>query len=164
MTRNNCINANGSGVLQVAQVSTSGYTGYTEYFPLVIAGNILSNDSIPQQTDGKEILTLDFTPLLATSKIHIECHAAPIFNSGIALFKDATANALCMQYKFNAYFQNFELIYEESAASTATRTYKIRIGWVATASGGTGHINGNAAARQFGGAQSCRMTIYEILA
>ena len=99
--------------------------------------------SIPQISEGTEIMTAAITPTAADSILYIECvlpYVAknsytenPISGMMMALFVDSTANALHCSPSMPAYFdaeaaQLFPgfLKYSLSAASTTARTYKLR--------------------------------------
>jgi len=79
-----------------------------------------------------------------------------------ALFVDATASAIYatkMQPVGGAAMSNLCFEHAVSSASTSSRTYRIRVGAV------SGHIyvNGDSAARNYGGVSRARITIEERL-
>ena len=153
--------AAGGKVLQAVNVLTNTASSTSSQFP--------ADDSIPQNNEGTELMTLAITPQSASSKLHIhvqicgsKSNEAPIY---WALFVDSTANALAWggHYTGDLAIQNagsgFHVV---SSASTSARTYKIRIG-PDSAVGGTVYINRNSAsASRLGNIGHCGIIIYEI--
>lgn len=147
----------GGKVAQVVYAATSTATSTATIIPL--------DNTIPQNTEGAELLTVSITPTNANSTLLIE------FNGGwgssnpsiiIALFVDSTANALTATITTPngvGYSQQFGLKYIESAGSTATRTYKIRYG-PSSATAYMLNYNGNNA---FSTAKQATLTVTEIL-
>lgn len=129
------------------------------------------DDTIPQNTEGFEVLTQAITPTNANNTLVIEalvhlCHS----NSTIdlftgALFQDSTAGALAASFmgRNTAGDDGDTLIlrHEMVAGTTSSTTFKIRAG---SSDAGTLSFNGQAAARLFGGviASSIRITEYKI--
>lgn len=160
-----CINykkANGTAVVassggKVAQVVMTTYATYSSN-----STAIPFDDTIPQITEGEEILSQAITPTSASSTLYFKVNAVlygtdyPI----VALFKDPTANALAagVNQTVNK-IEAIYLAYSESAASTAARTYKVRVG----PASGTIYVNGDSGARKFGGVEFCSIEIWEVL-
>jgi len=103
--------------------------------------------SIPQITEGVEVLTLEITPSLSTSVLVIEgtitLGAGGLDNLTIALFVDSTSNAIAASSSVatnSVYVYTIPIKYYVSSGSTSARTYKIRAG----ASGNTVYINGTS--------------------
>jgi hypothetical protein len=89
--------------------------------------------------------------------------ASTTMNVGVALFVDATANALhatSQRVEGAVSMSSVPLRHTVSAASTTARTYRIRIGPDA---GGSAHLNGDGGGRQFGGVAVSSLTVKEIL-
>lgn len=141
---------------------------YSEYLANAdITTQIPFDDTIPQTTEGVEILTASITPKSATNKLLIRfqgvyCTTASAANAGCALFVDATANALAaasgvvgVSYDIG----HMALEYEEAAGSTATRTYRVRVG---PGTGTTLRMNGEDNARRYGGKQRATLIIEEV--
>lgn len=151
--------------IQVVQTSTSAFLTITAIIPF--------DNTIPQQGEGTEIITLAITPTSATNRLYISFTAAASTigaastGTGVgALFQDATADALASTFidstpaaavsdVTTACF-NFSML----AGTTSSTTFKIRGGVV----GGddTLWINGTAGAAVFGGVSSTTLTITEI--
>lgn len=146
----------GMRVIQIKPSITAAYTTSTSTIP--------TDDTIPQSTEGVEIITSDFVPRSATSKILIVVFGSGKANSGgiiAAIFKDAGADALAAGHMGgqtadgiwgNAFF------YVESSASTAKRTYKLRMG---STTGVAFGVNGNSATRLLGGVSISGIIVIE---
>lgn len=128
------------------------------------------DDTLPQNTEGDEYLTLAITPTSATNRLRIEAefhvsHSVAGRNIIMALFQDSTANALRASYVYNASsslpsVNTIRLRHEMVAGSTSALTFKIRIGG---GSAGTLTVNGGASARKLGGALISSITIDELV-
>lgn len=136
------------------------YTTYTTVLPL--------DNTIPQNTEGTEIITRAFTPVSASSRIRITFHAMGSTDIAgawsAALFVDSTADALAATTCFITSANNVNdltLVHEEASSSTSARTYKIRVGPV---TGVTMALNGSpGGGRFFGGVSKATLVIEEII-
>ena len=146
-------------VLQVQNTTSFANTTGTTLIPL--------DDSIPQNTEGGEFLTLAFTPTLATNKLYINVHgfwSSTASNSWLtmALFQDDIANAIATTTHFDSN-ANWSVIrglnYFMTAGTTSETTFKVRVGNNASS---TVTMNGISSLRYFGGAMSSGITIMEI--
>ena len=131
------------------------------------SNSIPEDDTIPQNTEGTEVMTLAITPTSATSKLHIFANAfgshSASTRTGIALFVDSTANALAFTGSANGgatTMHGTQLQHVLTSGSTSARTYKIRMGGMA--SSGTLSFNGQSGARKFGGVILSSIIIMEI--
>lgn len=137
----------------------------------VATGSTLMNDddTIPQNTEGDEYMTLAITPTSATNKLLIEAKVFGSFaqSSGssrtiAALFQDSTADALTAtgNYEANPATQNTVILshYMTSGTSSST-TFKVRVGGHNT---GTYTFNGVSGGRKYGSIQKSSITITEI--
>lgn len=128
------------------------------------ATTIPADDTIPQITEGTS-LSVDtaITPINASSVIEITVNALIGSSSEttgcVALFVDATANALASTFPLIRNQTSVTLVYTESAGSTSARTYRARAGL----GSGTVYINGSSAGRLGGGVTVTSMTVREIL-
>ena len=108
------------------------------------------DDTVFQNTEGFEILTLAITPTASNSILKFECSCTYGATSGYAgqlgLFQDTTADALCSQYIYIYGYGHITLQHLMTAGTTSSTTFKIRAG----ASGGTIGINGTSS--RIGGA------------
>lgn len=173
-------------IIGVAQLSgtlptTSGGTGVAASNPViqqtrvqtgaVATGSttIPDDDTIPQNTEGDQYMSLAHTPLNSANILRIDV-VANFSNSGsantlMALFQDSTANALTAtrisdtpsagrgcQVVFSYYM---------TAGTTSSTTFKLRIGGDSAA---TITFNGTAGARRFGGVNFSSIIITEYAA
>jgi hypothetical protein len=127
------------------------------------------DDTIPQNTEGVEVITVSITPTSATNRLRIEFDAgqASINNTGrvmSALFQDTTADALAATSESfgGTTYDSFSLrlSHEMAAGTTSATTFKIRVG---PTSGSTAYVNSNnAGSRIFGGVAAARLRVIEI--
>lgn len=152
---------NGSRAGEVVQVvnSTSGAvaTG-TTVLPL--------DDTIPQNTEGDEYMTLAVTPKAATNKLKIEVTVVLASSAGgtlaAALFQDSTAGALAVvgtRVDTTGSLYTLSFTHYMAAGTTSATTFKVRCG---NSAAGTVTFNGVAAGREYGGVMSSSITITEI--
>ena len=130
---------------------------------------IPNDDTIPQNTEGKEAFSLAITPSNANNKLLIRAFCGCISSDTanrrcyFALFKDSDANAIAVSYAdFQAAAtgeQGLDLTHFMTAGTTSEITFKIRFGASNT---GTCTLNGSSGARLMGGVLATGMTIQEI--
>lgn len=142
---------------------------YDEYTTHASLTTVLPlDDTIPQNTEGTEILSRAFTPVSASSRIRITFHGIASTDIAAAwsaaLFVDSTADALAATTCFITSANNVNdltLVHEVASGSTSARTYKIRVGPV---TGATMTMNGSpSGGRYFGGVAKATLVIEEIL-
>lgn len=129
---------------------------------------IPSDDTIPQNTEGDQVITVTITPTSSTNRLRIEFDCGLIGGTGssgsvvCALFQDTTANALAVYasgYTSTAPLRNARMSYEMAAGTTGATTFKVRCG----SSGVTLYVNGDAGgSRLFGGVSAARLRVTEI--
>ncbi len=138
---------------------------------VTLNSNIPIDDTIPQSGEGVQVLTLAITPHSASNLLVIKFYGfvgpngmltAPV----IALFQDATANALAATSGSvvfwggnNTDLGTAVLSHTMAAGTTSSTTFKIRIGMLP---GLFGYLNGNNVSRNFGGRASSVLEIWEI--
>ena len=139
---------------------------------------IPADDTIPQNTEGAEILTLAITPKSATSTLIISVDTNLVEESNAAdgcvlcaLFRDSTADAIVATIESGkgtgggvyAAMEGAEMSLNTSvsAASTSETTFKLRVGGEQA---GTYRWNGGASSRRLGGVMTTSITIFEVLA
>lgn len=147
---------------QESMIATTDST--TNAFPM--------DNTIPQNTEGKEFTTKAITPLSASSVLEIEVEVTFSHNSSgeivTALFVDAVADALTGSVKTSRsgngaqQMGTYSYITRIASGSTSARTYKLRFG-PASNVGGTSYINSQAGNALFGGAMLSGIRITEIL-
>ena len=143
---------------QIVATQTGAVATGTTTFP--------EDDTIPQNTEGDEYMTLAITPKSSTSRLMI---TAQVFGSvssgtrwGIGLFKDSTADALSFASAFVKDATSMATCYIEHSllsGSTSAQTFKIRAGGFSSA---TFTFNGQSGARKFGGTILSSIHITEI--
>jgi hypothetical protein len=146
------------------QAGTVVQTLYGEYTANANITSIIPvDDTIPQNTEGTEILAVSITPRFATSTILCRFQGqgqmSVVGSGSAALFRGATIGAIA------ANRVNFEqpswlgLEYMDSPATTSSTTYRIRVG---PSAAGTLRLNGSQAARAFGGVARATLLLSEI--
>jgi hypothetical protein len=146
-------------VAQVVNTQTGASTTGTTTIPL--------DDTIPQNTEGDEYMTLAITPTNASSTLIIEAEvflaSSALNNLIVGLFQDSTANALAANMaRADTADQVYPvtLRHKMTAGTTSATTFKIRAGGSAA---GTTTFNGRTGTRLFGGVAASSITITEIL-
>jgi hypothetical protein len=131
---------------------------------------IPNDDTIPQITEGVEVVTKAITPNNSSNRLIIRgvvAYDAPTDGSVevLALFQDATANALaCSANDSGATAGPTSMIFiqhEMAAGTTSATTFRLRIGSSDT---NTLTVNGDGSARKYGGVLTSNISITEIKA
>lgn len=146
-------------VVQVVNTMSSGVQTGSTVIPL--------DDTIPQNTEGFEVMTLAITPFDTNNKLQIDVcvtlSCASAYWGIVALFQDSTASALAAvaQYQnIGTGMLNFKFTHYMTAGTTSSTTFKVRIG---PESSRTMTFNGASSARYFGGVMASSITIHEII-
>jgi len=153
------VDASVSEVIQV--VEGTPYTTYSS-----TATTIPNDDTIPQNTEGAELITVAITPTNASNRLRIEANIPVLSPSGglyatAAIFQDTTADALAASLVYCTGSDNSEpmiLFHEMAAGTTSATTFKLRVG----PTSGTLYFNGTSAGRRFGGVSAVRIRVTEI--
>lgn len=150
----------GSIAIQRSEVNSTTATA-------TCAGLIPRDNTIPQNTEGTQVLSGSFTPISATSELVIRVEVqlgigATADNCCVALFQDTTANALAAKWMVLPITSMSTLVFEHRMASpgTAAISFKVRQG----APGQTTYINGDSTGRIGGGVAKSSIHITEVLA
>ena len=147
-------------VLQMVYVFTGAYATGSTTMPF--------DDTIPQNTEGNEVMTLAITPTSASSKLLINvdvCGSSDVQgNWTAALFRDSTADALtATQVKASNVTadqnDHCHLSWVADSSSTSATTFKVRCG---QNNAGAWYFNGENGSRLFGGVANSGITIMEI--
>lgn len=143
---------------------------YAEYATSSAITTILPlDDTLPQSTEGDEVVTASLTPTSSTNRIRVTFTAfgassGASIGVAAALFIDSSTDAVratgSMAGTAN-YLESISLVYEYVPGDTSSHTYKIRVGPGTT---GTVRLNGTSAARYFGGAAAATLVVEEIKA
>ena len=128
---------------------------------------LLSDDSIPQNTEGDEFLTVIITPTSSTNNLVIESSitvSSTVANWIIgALFQDSIVGAISANASYATTGTGVTIInidYEMVAGTTSATTFKIRVG---QHSAGTLTFNGKNGVRILGGVVNSYIKVTEIL-
>lgn len=149
-------------VVQTANTQTGAFAAGT---PTAMP----SDDTIPQNTEGDQFMSLAITPKFAGNILKIDtvynwANADISTKHTCALFKDSVANALAAVVGFTPSATNpmtpLKFTHWMLAGGTAEITFKIRGG---ASSGGYG-FNGSSSARLYGGVMASSITITEFSA
>jgi hypothetical protein len=134
---------------------------------LTLATILPHDNSIPQNTEGDEVLAVTITPVNSGSTLRIRAMlnigGGTGAQVGAALFVDSVASAIsAASASINASGTMQFLILEHTvtAGSTSARTYKIRAG---SDTATDANLNGDIATRIYGGVAISRLEVEEIL-
>lgn len=160
---------NGSGTITGVAGDIKQVVNYTTGAVATGTTIIPSDDTIPQNTEGDQYMTLAITPTASNSVLKIDvvvqlAHSAAGGRILAALFQDSTANALAASTQgFVDASKPLMLSFTHymTAGTTSSTTFKVRAG---SAQAGTTTFNGSAGARLYGGVSSSSITITEIAA
>lgn len=149
-------------IIQVARTRTGAVATTTSAIPV--------DDTIPQNTEGAEFMTLSITPHDANSFLLVEvtliADAATGLNTLVAaLFRDSTADAIaaahvCTPNSANKQVTIHFLSSLENSNAAASTTFKVRGGISGSV---TMTFNGTNTTRNYGGVMASGITIYEII-
>jgi hypothetical protein len=149
-----------SVVVQVVKTVTGAATTGTTAIPI--------DDTIPQNTEGDEYMTLAITPGNASNRLKIDVVLFGAINGSdwmiAALFQDSTANALAtgsMYLPTSGGGGSIQFTYWMAAGTTSATTFKVRAGRDNVSPGTTLTFNGTGGARLFGGVYASSITITE---
>ncbi|MCJ7805915.1 hypothetical protein MUP46_04720 [Patescibacteria group bacterium] len=125
------------------------------------------DDTIPQNTEGNEFMSLAITPSSAANKLRIDVVWNGVASTGsvditVALFQDAIANALaCASDVSYGQDDSNQICFTHymTAGTINPITFKVRAGMKAA---GTTTFNGENTARLYGGVFASSITITEI--
>ena len=125
------------------------------------------DDTIPQITEGGEVMTLNITPTSASSKLLITVitHLATSVNAicTTALFVGTTADALACSnthvYGAGGQPVSHSVNHYMTSGTTSQLTFRVRIGMT---NAGTVTLNGRDGVRKLGGSLISSITIMEI--
>ncbi len=156
----------GGNLVQMVQANSAAYISTSSVIPF--------DNTIPQITEGAQLITLAITPQNAANTLYINAHMSGAVNetiavgqgASLALFQDATANALATATAEDdeggggANFINTELYYAMVAGTVSSTTFQIRIGVSNLAN--TVYINGGSIPL-YGGTVKLNLKIMEVI-
>lgn len=149
----------GKRVYQIVNTQTGAVSTGTTVIPI--------DDTIPQNTEGDQFMSVSITPSNASSTLVIEVtinlsSSSANQNLIAALFQDSTANALKATYSSIApatFVNNIYFTHIMTAGTTSATTFKVRAGGQA----GTTTLNGYSGGRVLGGVMASSIVITEYL-
>jgi hypothetical protein len=164
-----------AGLAAVLASYTPGRAYATYATHTALTADIPLDDTIPQNTEGTEILSASITPKKASNRIRVR-FSGQVTNNGssnlfaiAALFQDSIASALIATAvhvgddnggaSYNNSPKNIVLDFEHSPNTVSAVTYKIRVGADSSAM----YMNGYWAARYFGGVSVATLILEEII-
>tara|TARA_R100001530_G_scaffold125860_1_gene94511 strand:+ start:216 stop:731 length:516 start_codon:yes stop_codon:yes gene_type:complete len=127
-----------------------------------------TDNTIPQNNEGDQYMSLAITPTHASNKLLIEVvanlsHPTSLSMLTAALFQDSTAGALAAAqgWESTAGAVNINVVFAHymTAGTTSSTTFKVRGG---CEDAGTVSFNGSSGTRQLGGVMASSITISEI--
>lgn len=149
----------GGKVVQAVSTETAAASTTTATIPM--------DDSIPQITEGFEVMTKAITPTDAAHLLRIDVVAlvSPDVANWViaALFQDTTANALAAVIHYQTTGTGAAALHFThwmTAGTTSATTFRVRIGRH-TAAGTTTTFNGESGNRRMGGVMASSITITE---
>lgn len=152
------------GIGGVIQVQDNNYTEVG-----VGSTTIPADDTIPQNTEGTEFMSVTIKPTKSTNKLIIEgvvfCNTQSTTNAIIALFQDSTANALGAWEKYNTAATAILVIpfsLSITANTTSSTTFKIRGGAASGNFGFNGINTGGSGTRRFGAITKSYIRVTEV--
>ena len=123
------------------------------------------DDTIPQSSEGVEVMTLAATPNNSNNKLKIDVVVTGSLSSTrelvVALFQDSTANALacCSEHVTTDEIETIKFTHYMDAGTASSTTFKVRVG----SASGNFTLNGIATnTRRYGGVLASSITITEI--
>ena len=179
------VNTSGAGstiTINAAGTSFSVQQKRTSTTSLFSAATTMASLTIPQNTDGTEIITVTITPTNAANILVIEANVmAGIYNGANdnysavcgAIFQDATVNAIAAtllnQHKPSsgagadwASGSSSNLTYYMAAGTTSATTFKLRVGMVGGSNWAVnGRLNGAVWAQAFNGVGRTSLIVTE---
>lgn len=148
-----------SKIIQIVNTQTGTVATGTTTIPF--------DNTIPQNTEGNQVMTLAITPTNASNILYIDivvigCNSqAGLQANTAALFQDSTANALAAVFSNSAAASatTFTYLRHKMVAGTiSSTTFKVRWGGNAA---GTATFNGQVSAGIYGGVLASSITITE---
>lgn len=148
----------GEGIVQVVSTQTGTVATGTTTIP--------ADNTIPQNTEGTEVMTLAITPKATsnTLRIDVTVHLSNSSANSVltaALFQDSTAGALAVGSATIAtatHGVNISFPHVMTAGTTSSTTFKVRVGGQ---SAGTTTFNGSGGSQLYGGVLVSSIVITE---
>lgn len=112
-------------VLQTVNVRTAARSDLTVVIP--------QDDTVPQNTEGTEVMSASITPSSAANKILVRVQVQGTASDSLsvaALFRDNGASAITAahQFGFNGYAYGISFEYMDAPSTTSETVYRVRVG------------------------------------
>ena len=129
-------------------------------------GTFATDDSIPQISEGNQVLTIAITPTSATSKLKIDIVVNIVSSASnsalvVALFQDSTANALACQMMYATSGSDYNialpLSHTMTSGTTSETTFYVRVGGPS----GTTYLNKKVSASVYNDTLCSSLSIME---
>lgn len=125
------------------------------------------DDTIPQNTEGDQYMSLSITPTNASNKLKIDVvwngtHSSATTRMIVGLFQDGGADAIAVAMHENSAATHLACVkftHYMTAGTTSSTTFKVLAG---SSAAGTTTFNGSGGNRLFGGKMASSITITEI--
>lgn len=148
--------------IQTVETDYSSATNATSVIPY--------DDTVPQITEGYEVMTQSITPKRSDSYLLVE---ADIYGSyqalgefEAALFRDSTANAIAadsVTCAASGYLVNVRLKVKVAASSTAATTFRVRVGSAGSSNSAfNGYASGGSVSRVYNTTPKSSIKVTEI--
>lgn len=155
-----------SANMPAGSVVNSTVGTYTSNADLTTA--IPGDDTIPQNTEGTQIISVSHTPASTTNKLRIRFNgqaagAGAGYQIAAAIFKNSTADAIgatAVNGGASGEQQQLTILCEYTPGSTSAQTIAVRVG----AASGTIRMNGGPSSRYYGGVSAACLVVEEIKA
>ena len=164
----NALTLDASGTPAFAQARTIGQVVTYQTGTMATGTTLIPADNtIPQNTEGDQYMSLAITPKSASSLLEITV-SAYLSATGVgyltaALFQDSTANSIAVASSIQRSTTDPMVLtfsHVMTSGTTSTTTFKIRAG---SNGAGTVTFNGIGGVQYFGGVMASRITIKEYL-
>lgn len=165
-TTGQVLTSNGTGALPSFQYGKVVQRVYTETGAVATGTTTIPNDdTIPQNTEGDQYMSLNITPVSTSNilEIKISANISPSVSAWVigALFQDTTANALAASRVFidtGTAGDCLTFTHTMVAGTTSVTSFKFRAGMNNV---GTLTFNGSSSARSLGGVMASSVIITE---
>lgn len=155
---NTVSNAVSGSIIQTVNTITGAVSSGSTVIPI--------DDTIPQITEGDQVMSKAVTPNNASNLLRIDVVANFGNSTGdivvVALYQDSSADAIACSFTSTTAggVRSMSFTHYMTAGTTSSTTFKVRIGGAA----GTTTFNGVGGSRYMGGVLASSITIHEIKA
>lgn len=152
-----------NSIIQIVEASFTAATSVTTQIP--------NDNTIPQNTEGTQVLTATITPTNSSNTLIIEVafpevSTSSTFYVAAALFQDSTADSLTtwilngIRTATTSVTSSFYR-YKMAAGTTSSTTFNVRVG---SSNAQTAYLNSGVGTRFYGGSEKAFIRIFEVSA